>query len=87
MIMSRYRTQTPNPQRMSLSEKELIRLAFQLARPIRPIDAEKHLLINHRTAVHALQSLCSKGYFTAVTGASGQKIVRYEVNRGAIQCL
>lgn len=87
MIISRYRTRTPNPQRLSLSEKELIRLAYQLPRPIRPIDVENHLDINHRTAVRTLQSLCSKGYFTAATGASGQKIVRYEVHSGALQCL
>lgn len=58
-----------------------------LGRPIRPIDVEAHLCVNHRKAVGTLQSLCSKGWFTAVTGGAGKYVVRYELRPGALQHL
>ncbi|WP_438351204.1 hypothetical protein ACP8HI_11505 [Paenibacillus sp. FA6] len=65
-------------------EREIIRLACLLTRPLRPIDVETHLNINHRTAVRTLQSLCIKGLFAAVTGAEGKHVVRYELQPGAL---
>ncbi|WP_367888863.1 hypothetical protein [Paenibacillus sophorae] len=59
-------------------------IACMLARPLRPIDVETHLSINHRTAVRMLQALCGKGWFTAMTGAMGKHVVRYELQRGAM---
>ncbi|MCY9697301.1 hypothetical protein [Paenibacillus alginolyticus] len=70
-----------------MSEREIVRLACRLARPLRPIDVVTHLGINHRTAVRTLQSLCTKGWFSAVTGAVGKNIVRYELQRSAVQLL
>lgn len=87
MVLSRYHAQGSEPHSLSLSEKELIKLACQLARPLRPIDAQIHLRINHRTAVRTLQCLCMKSLFSSIAGASGQKIVRYELQRSALQYL
>ncbi|TXK86111.1 DUF559 domain-containing protein [Paenibacillus sp. N3.4] len=87
MVLSRYQSQASPVSLGSVSEKEIIRLASRLARPLRPIDVEAHLNINHRSAVRTLRSLCSKGLFTAATGSAGKHIVRYELQRGALQHL
>ncbi|RKP55046.1 DUF559 domain-containing protein [Cohnella endophytica] len=79
MVISRYQSQT-NPVSLSrLLEREIVRLACRLARPLRPIDVETHLSVNHRYAVRTLQSLCAKGWFDAIAGATGQHVVRYEL--------
>ncbi|WP_123039310.1 DUF559 domain-containing protein [Cohnella candidum] len=87
MIISRYHTESSPVTLQTLSERESIRLAYTLARPLRPIDIENHLKVNHRTAVRTLQSLCSKGWFAPVTGAEGKHIVRYELQRTIMRLL
>jgi hypothetical protein len=87
MLLSRYQSQSSPASSSSVSEREIIRLACRLARPLRPIDVETHLGINHRTSVRTLQSLCTKGWFSAVTGAAGKNVVRYELQRSAVQLL
>jgi len=79
MVISRYQTEASPARLNKVAEREMIRLAIMLARPLRPVDVETHLGINHRTAVRMLQSLCKKGVFTPVTGASGKHVVRYEL--------
>ncbi|WCF07679.1 endonuclease domain-containing protein [Paenibacillus thiaminolyticus] len=87
MVISRYHADSAPVRLHSLAERETIRLACTLGRPIRPIDVEAHLCVNHRKAVRTLQSLCSKGWFTAVTGGAGKYVVRYELRPGALQYL
>ncbi|MCY9697302.1 DUF559 domain-containing protein [Paenibacillus alginolyticus] len=87
MLLSRYQSQSSPASSSSVSEREIVRLVCRLARPLRPIDVVTHLGINHRTAVRTLQSLCTKGWFSAVTGAAGKNIVRYELQRSAVQLL
>lgn len=87
MMLSRYQSVTSPINLKSLTEQEIIRLACKLTHPLRPIDVETHLNINHRTAVRALQSLCTKGWFAAATGAEGKHVVRYELQRSAMQGL
>jgi hypothetical protein len=53
-------------------EKEVIRLAVKLARPIRPIDVEKHFAVNHRTAVNWLAALCAKGWLQPMRNGVGE---------------
>ncbi|AKG33742.1 DUF559 domain-containing protein [Paenibacillus durus] len=84
MVLSRFQPQSSPVDLHSVAEREIIRLACKLARPLRPIDVETHLSINHRTAVRMLQALCGKGWFTAATGATGKHVVRYELQRGAM---
>jgi len=87
LVISRYQPESSPVNLNSVAEREIIRLACMLARPLRPIDVETHLGINHRTAVRTLQSLCTKGWFSPVAGAEGKHVVRYELQRGKIQRL
>ncbi|GAA0133763.1 hypothetical protein YSY43_06030 [Paenibacillus sp. YSY-4.3] len=87
MVLSRYQLDISPANLVGVAEREIIRLACSLARPLRPIDVEVHLNVNHRTAVRTLQSLCAKGYFTATTGPNGKYIVRYEMQPSAIRIL
>jgi len=64
---------------LKMAETEILRLTFQVARPLRPIDVVNHLQINHRTAVNYMTSLCEKGWFIPIYGSSGKRIVRYEL--------
>jgi hypothetical protein len=80
MVLSRYRSDTCPAGLKSTAEREIVRLAFTLARPLRPIDVETHLGMNHRTAVRIMKELCAKGWFLAVSGANGRHIVRYELH-------
>lgn len=87
MVLSRYLpTQTPNTLH-HVMEREIIKLACMLVRPLRPIDVVSHLGLNHRTAVRALQLLCEKGFFSAISGAEGKHTVRYQLQHIAIQQL
>ncbi|MOA45334.1 hypothetical protein D3C78_1677240 [compost metagenome] len=87
MVLSRYLpTQTPNTLH-NVMEREIIKLACMLARPVRPIDVVSHLGLNHRTAVRTLHLLCEKGWFAAISGAEGKHNVRYQLQHIAIQQL
>ncbi|NOU98085.1 hypothetical protein GC093_33370 [Paenibacillus sp. LMG 31456] len=87
MVLSRYRPEFSPTSMKSVAELEIIRLACILARPLRPIDVETHLSINHRTSVRILHSLCAKGLFSPVTGAEGKHVVRYELHPTAMKRL
>lgn len=87
MVLSRFQSKSAPISLRQVNERETIRLACQLARPIRPIDVETHLGINHRTAVKMLQFLSERGMFTVSTGATGKYAVRYELTQSAIQLL
>lgn len=87
MVLSRYLPESSPADLLNIAERETIRLACKLARPLRPIDVVTHLSINHRTAVRMLQSLSTKGMFSAVTGAEGKRVVRFELQQKAIHHL
>ncbi|MDR6553313.1 DUF559 domain-containing protein [Paenibacillus qinlingensis] len=79
MFISRYQA-IPSPVSLgTVMEREIVRLAYTLAQPLRPKDVEAHLNINHRTAVQCLQSLCTQGWLTPLAGAGGRHVVRYEL--------
>lgn len=84
MVLSRFQTSTSPVSLDHVVEREIVRLAFTLARPVRPIDVVKHLGVNHRSAVRILQSLCAKGVFDMMTGESGKYIVRYKLCSDAV---
>jgi len=65
MIMSRYHVERSNVA-ATRNEREVIRYAHQLARPLRPKDVEHHLNVCHRTSVRVLQVLSSKGYLNPI---------------------
>lgn len=87
MVLSRYLPEASPACSSRLEEKETVRLACSLARPLRPIDLAVHFGMNHRTAVRLLQSLCEKGWFTPASGAAGKHVVRYELQQAGLQGL
>lgn len=55
-------------------EKEVLRLAWRIAKPLRPKDVCDHFQINYRTARRLLIALTSKGLLKAIEGGRG---IRY----------
>lgn len=79
MLISRFQTATSPVSLDNVIEREIIRLTYTIAKPLRPIDIRTHLDINYRTAVRVLQSLCKKGWLIPQAGAEGKNILRYEL--------
>jgi hypothetical protein len=74
MLLSLFEPSNTGVQRTVFEENEVIRLAYSLARPIKPMDIETHFSINHRTAIRILNSLCHKGRLNPVSrGMSGRR--------------
>ena len=86
-VLSRYLAEPHSTSVSSVTEREIIRFACMLARPLRPIDVKTHLRLNHRTALRFLHSLCDKGLLIPVTGSQGKHVVKYELHPHAAQCL
>ncbi|WP_342663456.1 hypothetical protein [Paenibacillus harenae] len=87
MVPSRYQTQQTPVSRALLAEKEVIRLAVQLAHPVRPKDIADHFQIDQKTAVHMLKKLCSKGWLSPARSGKGKRVVRYELGHGMLNYL
>lgn len=82
MLLSRYQPGKRMVDRTVFAENEVIRLAYFLARSIRPIDVANHFDINQRTAVRLLQTLCTKGWLRPVIRGKGVKVLHYELVHG-----
>jgi hypothetical protein len=80
MLFSRYQPLLLPVSRTSLAEKEVVRLALQLARPIRPMDVKEHFDVNYRTAMRLLQGLCAKELLYPVVSGRGIKVRHYQLN-------
>ncbi len=87
MVLSRYQPLQPPVSRVFFMEKEIIKLAIHLARPIRPIDVIRHFEINHKTAIRILHNLCKKGWLTPSYSGHQERIVRYELARNVVDYL
>lgn len=87
MVLSRYHPEKAPVSRGLLAEKEVIRLAVRLARPIRPVDLKRHFEIDYRTAMLMLKKCCAKGWLKPAYCGKGERIVRYELVRGVINYL
>jgi very-short-patch-repair endonuclease len=87
MVLNRFLPVSAPAEPLSLMEREIFRLACQLARPVRPIDVKSHFQVNQRTAVQALQSMQDKGLLKPVFGSMGKRAVRYELQKDAIHRL
>jgi hypothetical protein len=79
MVLSRHQPNQSPISRSLIAEKEIIRLAIQLAQPIRPKDVERHFEIDHKTAVMMLKKLCTKGWLVPSFRGNGERVVRYEL--------
>lgn len=64
LVISPYlmRNAEERPGPVPAAEKEVLRLAWEMGRPIRPIDVTEHFSVNYRTARKWLKSLALKGF-------------------------
>jgi len=70
-----------------LLEKEIIRLAYKLARPFRPIDVTHRLNINYRTAKNRIDGLVVKNYIHPIPKGKGKRSVLYMLTEDAYKSL
>lgn len=87
MVISRYHPENAPVSRGLLAEKEVIRLAIMLVRPIRPVDVKQHFEVDHKTAVLMLQRLTEKGWLKPLYRGKGERVICYELVRGALNYL
>ncbi|WP_306010698.1 hypothetical protein [Paenibacillus sp. P46E] len=85
MVLTKYQPSEAPISRVQLMEQEVIRLAVQLARPIRPLDVEEHFDITYKTAIRILRSLTDKGWLLPSADVGQQRIVRYELVHGVLE--
>jgi len=84
MVLGRYQAAARgSASRYSGAERETVRLACTLGRPIRPIDVCRHLGVGHRTAVCILHSLCEQHVLLGESGAQNKRVVRYALSSAA----
>lgn len=68
-----------------LAEREIIRLAFRLTRPFRPIDVSRHLEVDHRTSMKNINQLLLKRWIVPVKKGKGERTLWYELAKGVIK--
>ena len=84
MILSHYQPAERPITKAVLAEKEVIRFAIQHIEPIRPVDIQRQLQIDHKTAVLLLHKLCTKGWLTPSTRGNGIRNVRYALGKDVL---
>jgi len=73
----------PSGMTVSPTEKDVLRLAWQWGKPVRPKDIAEHYAVNFRTARKWLQSLVEKGMMRGVaSGKQGAYMCYYEPTEG-----
>lgn len=77
LVLAPYLTRPASTADILTEEKELLRFAWTLGRPIRPKDVIDHYQINFRTARSLLRSLSAKGLLKAMN--DGERVRYYEV--------
>lgn len=85
LIMGNYKVADGSVQNAILIEKELIRFACYLVRPIRPADVSQHFAVDHRTAIKWLSKGCERGWLRAVRSGAGQRVRYYELIESKIR--
>lgn len=79
MIMAQYLPGQPPFRKAAWYESEILKLACNLGRPLRPVDVERHFAINHRSAIQWIRQLCEKNYLKPLSGEDGARVTHYEV--------
>lgn len=77
MVVGRLQTVSSPATHLKVMEREILRYAIQLARPLRPRDVTLHFQVDQRTAVRTLQSLEADGWLIARRGAGGKRVMAY----------
>lgn len=85
MVIGPYLLRNHQIRPAGLIEKEVIRLAWNLGRPVRPKDVIDHLDVDFRTARKWLRSLVDKGWLNPVE--KGGDIRYYELQHTALEQL
>ncbi|MEJ8306433.1 DUF559 domain-containing protein [Saccharibacillus sacchari] len=67
----------------SVAEREIIRLACTLGRPLRPLDVREHLGLSYRTTAKLLNSMCERGLLRSESGSGSKRVVRYALRDAA----
>lgn len=68
-----------------MAEKEVLRLAWHIGRPIRPIDVTQQLDVDFRTARKWLQALVDKNWLQPISSRRG--VLFYELKESAFKQL
>lgn len=84
MVLSRYEPAKAPVSRGALAEMEIIRLTIQKCGVVRPKDVQEHFEVNVRTATLMLKKLQDKGWLVPIRGAGGERTIRYELARNAM---
>lgn len=79
MVMGRFQSGSLPATHLKLMERQILRYAIELARPLRPRDVTLHFQLDQRTAVRVLKSLEVGGWLIARRGISGQRVTAYEL--------
>jgi hypothetical protein len=74
LALAPYLARKENVTKLLSEEKEVLRLAWQLGKPLRPKDVTDYFQINFRTARRLLDTLSGKGLLKPIAGGRG---VRY----------
>jgi hypothetical protein len=62
----------------SMVEREVLKFAMRMDRPIRPSELVRELSINKRTALKVLKQLCGKGKLRPIPCVASGRVTRYE---------
>lgn len=87
MLLARYQPELSPLSGGTWEEKEIVRLAVQLARPIRPQDVKDYFQMDYRKAKRLLTTLCAKGWLAPAQRGQGIRIVKYELAARALDVL
>lgn len=87
MVLARFLPITHFPSLHSAAEREIIRLACFLGRPLRPIDVRNQLGLSYRGAAKLMNELCAKGLFSTEMGKNKKNIVRYTLHPQGVNAL
>jgi len=85
LVIGPYLLHKANINPVSKIEKDLLLLAWQLGRPIRPIDVCNAWKLNFRTARKLLAGLADKGWLQSVS--KGRTIRYYELKKDTLELL
>lgn len=78
--MGKYKPMSLPVNMASLIERELIRFACSLARPIKPIDVSEHFDVDYRTAYKWINTACEHGWLVPIKEENQQRVRKYELN-------
>lgn len=85
LVVGPYLIRSQSAASVSPVEKDVIRLAWSLGRPIRPMDVSQYYEVNFRTARKWLQGLADKGLLHPLV--RGKYVRSYELSKGYFEQL